>query len=69
MLKQDQQHLRDAWIHIGVRIQHYCSCDLGHNSNSNLIPGLGTPYAKKGKRKKIFLRMFLIFLFSSGVGH
>ena len=42
--------------HGGLRIQHCCSCDIGHNCGSDLIPGLGTPYAmewpKKKKKKK-----------------
>ena len=33
-----------AW-HSGLRIQHFFSCNLDHNSGSDLIPGPGTPYA------------------------
>ena len=44
-----------AWLS-GLRIQCCCSCGLGCNYSSDLIPGWGTPYAagrpKKGKKKK-----------------
>ena len=40
--------------HSGLRIWCCHSCSLGHSCGSNLIPGLGTPYALGGgqKRKK-----------------
>ena len=43
--------------HSGLRIWHCCSCSLGCSCGSDLIPGLGIPYAvwqpkkKKGKKK------------------
>ena len=44
-----------AW-HRGVRSQGCCSCGLGGNCSSDLIPRLGAPYAvgqsKKEKKKK-----------------
>ena len=47
-----------AW-HSGLGTLHFCSCRLGQDCGSNLIPGLGAPYAagqpkmtKKKKRKK-----------------
>ena len=48
-----------AW-HSGLRIQHCHSCSLGHDYGSDLILGLGTPYAmgwpkKKGQKKRIQL--------------
>lgn len=50
-----------------VRIQHCHSCSLHHSSGSDLIPGLGTPYAtgepKKKKRKKDAL---MILAYSQG---
>ena len=52
MAQWDLQHLGStgtqvqspAW-HSGVRIQHCHSNGLGLNCGSDLIPGLGTPYA------------------------
>ena len=37
--------------HNGLRIQHCCSCSIGHNCSLDLNPGLGTPYAA-GQPKK-----------------
>ena len=40
--------------HSGLRIWHCCTCGLGHNFGSDLIPGLGTPYASgQPKKRKI----------------
>ena len=64
MVQWDQQHLGvlgqrfdSQPRHSGLRIQHCSSCDLGHNCGSDLIPGLGIPYASgrpkvKGLKKK-----------------
>lgn len=48
----DWQHLGNAGLqvwsldqHTGLRIQRCCSCSLGLNFSSGLIPALGTPYA------------------------
>jgi len=42
--------------HSELRIQHGCSCGVGHNFGLHLIPGLGTPCAagrpKHEKNKK-----------------
>ena len=42
--------------HSGLRIQRCFSCGLGHDCRSDLISGLGIPYAsgrpKKKKKKK-----------------
>ena len=45
-----------AW-HSGLRIWHHHSCSIGHHRGSDLVPGLGTPYAmglpeKKRKEKR-----------------
>ena len=58
MVQQDGWHLRStrmqvrcpAW-HRGLRSRCCHSCGLGHNCASNLLPGLGKPYAL-GQRKK-----------------
>ena len=64
--QQDQWHLGSTRIlvqslalHSGLKIWHCCSCSLVHNYNSDLIPGLVTPYAvgepkKRKKEKRIF---------------
>ena len=43
-------------LHSGLRIWHCCSCSLGGDCGSDLIPSRGTPYAmgqpKKKKKKK-----------------
>ena len=41
---------RVQWV---KRTQHCCSCSLGHNCISDLIPGPGTPCAVGWPRKKI----------------
>ena len=38
--------------HSGLRIRHYRSYGLGGNCGSDLIPGLGTPYALGRPKKK-----------------
>ena len=52
--QQDRQHLgsagmsvRSAAKHSGLRMQHYRSCSLVQGCCSDLIPGLGAPYASK----------------------
>ena len=60
--QQDWQHLGSAgmqvWTparHSGLRIWCCCSCDLGQNCGSDLIPGPGLhmpPGSKKKKKKK-----------------
>ena len=39
-----------AW-HGGLKTQCCCSCSIGHNYGSDLIFGLGTPYAKRQPKK------------------
>ena len=68
-IKRSTCQARDQWYlwspgtqvwsltwHRGLRIRHCCSCSVGQNYSSDLIPGLGTPNAvghpKKKKRKK-----------------
>ena len=38
--------------HNGLRIQHCRRCGLGCNCGSDLIPGLGTSYAKGSQKRK-----------------
>ena len=49
-----------AW-HSALRIQCCCSCGLGGNCGSDLIPGLVTPYAagqpKKKKKKSVIFEL------------
>ena len=63
MTQWDWQHLGSPGIqapspaqHDELRIWRCCSCGLGCKYGSDLIPGLGTPYAtgrpKKRKKKK-----------------
>ena len=37
---------------VGKKIRHCCSCSIGHNCSSDLIPGPGTPYAVGWPKKK-----------------
>ena len=49
--------VRSPVLHSGLGIQHCHSYGLGQDCSSDLIPGLGTPYATgqpKMKKKKIF---------------
>ena len=53
-----------AW-HSSRRIPHCCSCRLGHNCSSDLIPGLeysiGSGAAKKEKKKKESIFILICF--------
>ena len=40
-----------AWQR-GLRAWHCCCCGIGSNCSSNVIPGLGTPYAVGQPKKK-----------------
>ena len=54
-----------AWFparHSGLRIQHCCSCGLGHNYRSDLILGLGTPLASGWPKKKKQKKKYIILL-------
>ena len=79
-IKRSTCQARDQWYlwspgtqiwsptwHRGLRIRHCCSCSVGQNYSSDLIPGLGTPNAvghpKKKKRKR---KIDMNFLFSYG---
>ena len=49
--------VRSPAQHSGLRFQHCHSCGIGCNCGSDMIPGLGTPYAvgwpeKEKKNKK-----------------
>lgn len=53
--------------HNGLSIQSCHSCSLDHNFGSDLIPGLGTPYASglPKKKKKILLFWFSLYIMES----
>ena len=48
-------------LYSGLRIQHRCSCGIGYNCGSDLIPGPGTAYTEgwpKEKKKKSIRNLF-----------
>ena len=59
VVQQDQRHLwsprtqlQSPAQHSELRIWHCHSCSIGHNCGSDLIPGLGNPYAVGQSKKK-----------------
>ena len=59
VVQWDQQHLWSAGMqvrspawHSGLRIPHCHRYGLDHNCSSDLIPGLGTPYAMGWPKKE-----------------
>ena len=61
MVQQDGWHLGSTRMQVrslarlsGLRIRCCCSCGLGLDCGSDLIPGLGTSYAL-GRLKKIII--------------
>ena len=60
MSQRDRQHfgqtgmqIRSPVWHGGLGIWHNHSCSLGHSGSSDLIPGLGNPYATRWPKKKV----------------
>ena len=70
IMQWDRRHLGSIGTQVqslahnsGLRMQHCHSCSLGGNCGSDLIPGLGTPYAmgwerKNGRKEGIFNLLF-----------
>ena len=56
-LGSPEMQVRYPALHSGLKIWHCCSCSLGGDCGSDLIPGSGAPYAtgwpEMGKKKKI----------------
>ena len=59
MAQWDQWHLgstglqvQSLALHSGLRIQYCCSCGLGGNCGSDLIPDPGAPYASGWPKKE-----------------
>ena len=73
VLQQDRQHFwsagRQVWSLVparGLRIWHRCTCSLGHNFSSDLIPGPETPYAMGEPKRKIKRKIFPWILSGGG---
>lgn len=56
---EDPQRVPSSIQHSGLKIQRCCSCSVGCNYGSHLIPGWGTPEAM-GQPKKESLKEFIV---------